>query len=220
MKLANNLFSYPEQGGLDCNTYVFTGKPGIIIDPGNPEFLAPRLDAMREDGIAPGDIGVIVNTHLHIDHSAANQAFKEISGAKILLHPIQQQNYRAVVIDGARMFGMTPPEFKWDGALEDGRLNVGGIELELIEAPGHSPECICFYQREAKVLVCGDVIFEMNTGRVDLPGGDGDTLKMSIEALARLDIEYLLPGHMGIVAGAARVAANFDFIRSNVFPWL
>ena len=38
MKLVNNLFFYPEQGELDCNTYVFTGKPGIIIDPGNPEL--------------------------------------------------------------------------------------------------------------------------------------------------------------------------------------
>ena len=60
----------------------------------------------------------------------------------------------------------------------------------------------------------------MNTGRVDLPGGDAAQLRQSIEALSRLDIEYLLPGHMGVVSGAARVAANFDFIRKNVLPWL
>ena len=116
------------------------------------------------------------------------------------------------------MFGLTPPEFKADYTLEDNRLNAGDIELELILAPGHSPECVCFYHRQLKALVCGDVLFEMNTGRVDLPGGNGDALKKSIEALSRLDIEYLLPGHMGIVTGAAKVAANFDFIRSNVFP--
>jgi glyoxylase-like metal-dependent hydrolase (beta-lactamase superfamily II) len=219
MKLGNNLFFYPEQGELDCNTYIFTGKPGIIIDPGNPQFLAARVESMREDGIMPGEIGVIVNTHLHIDHCSANQAFKELSGAKIALHPVQQQNYRSVVIDGARLFGMTPPEFKWDSSL-DTCLSVGGIDLELILSPGHSPECVCFYHRPSKVLVCGDVLFEMNTGRVDLPGGNGDALKKSIGALFRLDIEYLLPGHMGIVAGAEKVAANFDFIRSNVFPWL
>ncbi len=220
MKLANNLYCYPERGELDCNTYVFAGKPGIIIDPGNPHFLATRLEEMHEDGIEPGEIGLIVNTHLHIDHSAANKTFKEISGAKILLHAIQQQNYRSVVIDGARMFGMTAPEFAWDGTLDDSRLSAGGIELELILSPGHSPECICFYHRPSKALVCGDVLFEMNTGRVDLPGGDGDALKKSIEELSRLDIEYLLPGHMGVVAGAAKVKANFDFIRSSVFPWL
>jgi glyoxylase-like metal-dependent hydrolase (beta-lactamase superfamily II) len=220
MKLANNLYFYPEQGELDCNTYIFTGKPGIIIDPGNPHFLAARVESMREDGIEPREIGIIVNTHLHIDHCRGNEPFKKLSGAKIALHPVQQQNYRSVVIDGARYLGMTPAEFKWDSSLEDSRLSVGDMELELIFAPGHSPECICFYHRPDKVLVCGDVLFEMNTGRVDLPGGDRDALKKSIEALSRLDIEYLLPGHMGVVAGAAKVAANFDFIRSNVFPWL
>lgn len=220
MNLANNLFFYPERGELDCNTYLFKGKPGIIIDPGNPEFLGERVADMRADGIDPGEIGIIANTHLHIDHSASNRAFKDLSGAKIALLPVQQDNYRAVVIDGARMFGLTPPEFKSDFILEDSHLNSGGIELELILAPGHSPECVCFYHRQLKALVCGDVLFEMNTGRVDLPGGNAEALKKSIEALSRLDIEYLLPGHMGMVTGTANVAANFDFIKSNVFPWL
>ncbi len=174
---------------------------------------------MHQDGIEPGEIGFIVNTHLHIDHSAANQAFKDISGAKIALHPVQQENYRARVIDSARMFGLTPQEFKADYIL-DNRLNAGDIELELILAPGHATECVCFYHRKLKVLVCGDVLFEMNTGRVDFPEGNADDLKKSIEALSLLDIEYLLPGHMGIVAGAAKVAANFDFIKKQVLPWL
>jgi hydroxyacylglutathione hydrolase len=219
MKLANNLFFYPERGELDCNTYVFPGKPGVIIDPGNPDVLASRVAEMHQDGIEPAEIGFIVNTHLHIDHSAANQAFKELSGAKIALLPVQQQNYRAVVIDGSRMLGFTPPEFKADCVL-DSRLTAGNIDLELVLAPGHSPECVCFYHRKLKILVCGDVLFEMNTGRVDLPGGDGDRLKMSIESLSHLDIEYLLPGHMGPVIGAAKVKANFDFIRTRVLPWL
>jgi hydroxyacylglutathione hydrolase len=220
MKITNNLFFYPDRGDLDCNTYVFTGNPGIIIDPGNSYYIAERVEAMRRDGIDPGKIGTIINTHLHIDHSSANQAFKDLSGAKIALLPVQEQNYHAVVIDGARMFGLTPPEFKADYILENSRISAGGIELELILTPGHSPECVCFYCEQIKALVCGDVLFEMNTGRVDLPGGNGDDLKKSIETLSRLDIEYLLPGHMGIISGAGKIAANFDFIRKQVFPWL
>ncbi len=107
-----------------------------------------------------------------------------------------------------------------DYCLDDSRLSSGGIDLELIQSPGHSPDCVCFYQRQERVLICGDVLFEMNTGRVDLPGGNGEELKKSIDALSQLDIEYLLPGHMGIVNGAAQVVSNFDFIRTNVFPWL
>jgi hydroxyacylglutathione hydrolase len=219
MKLTDHLFFYPERGELDSNTYVFQGKPGVLIDPGNPDCLASRVSEMRHDGLKPDDIGFIVNTHLHIDHSAGNRDFKELSGAKIALLPVQQENYISVVIDGARMFGMEPPEFKADCML-DKRLTAGDMELELFLAPGHSPECVCFYHRQLKALVCGDVLFEMNVGRTDLPGGNSDELKKSIEALSRLDIEYLLPGHIGPVIGAAKVAANFDFIKKQVFPYL
>jgi glyoxylase-like metal-dependent hydrolase (beta-lactamase superfamily II) len=220
MKLTNNLYFYPEQGMLDCNTYVIKGSPGLIIDPGNEEFVSARVEGLRQDGIDPKDIGIIVNTHLHIDHCGANGAFKELSGARIAMHPVQKENYQLVVIEGARLFGMAPVGFAEDYLLDESRLSAGGVELELIKSPGHSPECICFFHRQGKVLFCGDVLFEMNTGRVDLPGGDGEELKRSIGALSQLDIEYLLPGHMGIVVGAAKVAQNFDFIRSQVFPWL
>lgn len=220
MKLINNLYLYPEQGMLDCNTYVIKGSPGIIIDPGNAEFLMARVSSMKSDGIDPAGIGVIVNTHLHIDHCSANEGFKALSGAKIALHAIQKRNYQLVVVDGARLFGMEPVEFTEDYLLDGSRLTQGKVDLELIPSPGHSPDCVCFYDRQNKMLICGDVLFEMNTGRVDLPGGDAEDLKKSIEALSLLDIEYLLPGHMGAVAGAEKVAENFDFIRHNVFPWL
>ena len=220
MKLANNLYFYPEQGMLDCNTYVIKGSPGIIIDPGNADFLISRAGGMKKDGIDPADIGIIVNTHLHIDHCGANESFKKLSGAKIALHPVQKQNYMVVVVDGTRLFGMEPSEFTEDYLLEEDRLDNGNVALELIKSPGHSPDCVCFYDRQNKVLICGDVLFEMNTGRVDLPGGNAADLKKSIESLSRLEIEYLLPGHMGIVSGAENVKRNFDVIRENVFPWL
>jgi glyoxylase-like metal-dependent hydrolase (beta-lactamase superfamily II) len=183
-------------------------------------MLPARVSAMLQDGIKPGDIGTIVNTHLHIDHCGANEGFKKLSGAKIALYPVQKKNYQLVVVDGARLFGMEPGEFTIDNILEKPRLVSGGIEIEIIPAPGHSPDCVCYYLRREKVLICGDVLFEMNTGRVDLPGGNADDLKNSIQALEKLDIEYLLPGHMGIITGAKKVAENFSFIRNNVFPWL
>ena len=220
MKLRNNLYFYPERGMLDCNTYVITGNPGVIIDPGNAMFFNDRLDGLRQDGLDPGSIGTILNTHLHIDHSSGNRAFQEVSGARIALHPVQKENYDAVVIEGARMLGMTPTEFTVDTILDGDRLEVDGTVWEMLPSPGHSPDCICYYHRTDKILICGDVIFAMNTGRVDLPGGNGDELKKTIEGLSRLDIEYLLPGHMDIVTGAEKVTANFEFIKGNVFPWL
>jgi len=220
MKLTNNLYFYPERGMLDANTYVIKGSPGIIFDPGNADYLVARVNDMKKDGIDPADIGIIINTHLHMDHCGANESFKKLSGAKIALHPVQKKNYHLVVVDGARIFGMEPVEFKEDYLLDGDSLKAAGVEIEFIPAPGHSPDCVCFYLRKEKILICGDVIFEMNTGRVDLPGGSAADLKKSIDALSQLDIELLLPGHMGGVSGAVNVKRNFEYIRKNVCPWL
>ena len=220
MKLTNNLYLYPERGMLDCNTYVIPGSPGVIIDPGNAMFLNDRLEGMRQDGIDPASIGIIANTHLHVDHCGANEAFKKVSEAKITLHPLQKENYDFVVIEGARIFGMEPTELTEDTIFDSDRLAIDGAEWEMILAPGHSPDSVCFYNRTEKILICGDVLFDMNTGRVDLPGGNGNELKTTIESLSELDIELLLPGHMGTVNGAEGVKANFEFIKGNVFPWL
>jgi glyoxylase-like metal-dependent hydrolase (beta-lactamase superfamily II) len=220
MKLTENLYFYPERGMLDANTYIIKGKTSVIIDTGSADSLPSLIEDMKRDDIKPGDIGLILNTHLHGDHCWANDRFREISGAKTLCHPLQKEHWSETVVDTARFFGMSPIEFTADGLLDDSRLKVDDTVWELIHAPGHSPDSICFYSPDDKVLICGDVIFDQNTGRVDLPGGNADQLKHSIERLARLPVAYLLPGHMGIISGAEPVSRNFDFIRNQVFPWL
>jgi hydroxyacylglutathione hydrolase len=220
MKLKNNLYFYPESAMLDCNTYVITGGAGIIVDPGAEMFLESLLEGMKDDGIAPEDIGLIINTHLHGDHCGANEAFKGLSGASIAIHPVQKKYYEMMTQDLPRSIGMPPVAFKEDILLEDGSLGAEDPGWELVCSPGHSPSCVCFYSPQEKVLICGDVVFEHNTGRVDFIGGDAATLKQSIERLAQLEVDYLLPGHMDVLTGAERVKQNFDFIRRVVFEYL
>ncbi len=220
MKLTNNLYCYPENGMLDCNTYVIKDEVSIIIDPGSPQLLQALTRDLQKDGIDPKEIGIITNSHLHGDHCWANEAFKEISGAKILCHPLQKRFWNITVTETANFFGLPPMDFTEDGYLDDTNLDAGSIELALIPSPGHSPDSICFYYQKERVLICGDVIFDQNTGRVDLPGGSADELKQSIEKLSQLPIEYLLPGHMGIVTSAEKVERNFEFVKEYVFRWL
>ena len=220
MKLTDNLFFYPEYGMLDCNTYVIKDDINVIIDPGFNQYLPALVQSMREDGIDIKDINIITNTHLHADHYWANEAVKEMSGAEIVCHPLHKKYYDINVNDVARFFGFPPVEFKEDRCMDNLEFSTGKIKFELINSPGHSPDSICFYSRPEKILICGDVIFSQNTGRVDLPGGGSDELKNSIEALSGLDIEYLCPGHMNIVQGEQEVKGNFDFVRKFVFSWL
>ena len=174
---------------------------------------------MEKDGIDPKGVDIIANTHLHLDHTWANEDFKAESNAQIRITSEQKENYNVSVHQTSQFFGLEPVEFKEDG-LFDSPIDLGNIKAEIIPTPGHSPESVCFYLPESKAFICGDLVFDHNTGRSDLPGGNGEELKRSIEKVSELEIELLLPGHMGIVSGKQDVKDNFEFLRNNVFRWL
>jgi hydroxyacylglutathione hydrolase len=220
MKLTKNLYFFAEMGMMDCNSYVIKDSSSLLIDPGLTQFLPALIEEMQQDGIDPKDIKLIANTHLHGDHCWANDAFKKLSGAKILLHPVQKQFGQAAAVQTAQFFGVEAVEFSEDRLMDSQKLNLGETEIELIPSPGHSPDSVCYYIPGDKALICGDVIFSQNTGRVDLPGGSAAQLKASIERLSQLDVEYLLPGHMDIVVGRENVKKNFEFIKKYVLGYL
>jgi hydroxyacylglutathione hydrolase len=220
MKLTKNLYFFAEKGMMDCNSYVIKDKLSLLIDPGLTQFLPALVEEMHRDGIDPKEIKLIANTHLHGDHCWANDAFKQLSGAEILMHPIQKQFGQAAAVQTSQFFGVANVEFSEDKLMDNERLNLGETEIELIPSPGHSPDSVCYYIPDEKALICGDVVFSQNTGRVDLPGGSAAQLKASIERLAQLDVEYLLPGHMDIVTGKENVKKNFEFIRQYVLGYL
>lgn len=225
MKLTENLFFYPERAMPSCNTYVIKDEVSVIIDTGLEMHLQGLIQDMHQDGIRPEDIDLITNTHLHLDHCWANQAFKDISGAKIAIHTTQKEHFKlnveVVTSFFAPFLNLEPEtiEFKEDSLLNS-KLNTGNMEFELLHSPGHSPDCICFFSKKEGILICGDVVFGQSTGRVDIPGGNASELKRSIEKLTQLEIEYLLPGHLNILQGKEAIKRNFDFIREYVFPWI
>ena len=219
MKLHDTLYFYREGGMLDCNTYLIKGEKTMIVDVGLDKNLASLISALQKDGIDPETVDIITNTHLHVDHTWGNEEFKEKSEARIEIAPIQKKHYAVSVRQTSQFFGLTPVEFKEDGLI-DSLMKLGNVEVEVISTPGHSPGSVCFYCKPTKALICGDLIFDQSTGRSDLPGGDGEQLKQSIEKIAELEIDFLLPGHMGIITDKEKIKQNFEYVRTNVFPWL
>lgn len=220
MKLSDNLYMYPEFGMLDSNTYLIKDDVNILVDPGSKQLLQNLLREINKDGFTPEDIGFVCNTHLHMDHYGADDEFRKLSGARVLLHPLQKQFYDASVVQTSRVFGMAPQDIKEDGILDGSQFSKSGLQLEIVSAPGHSADSICFYSKKKKFLICGDVIFARNIGRVDLPGGDAGQLKTSINSLSGMEIDLLCPGHMDYVQGKDEVVQNFDFIKGSVLPWV
>ena len=58
-------------------------------------------------------------------------------------------------------------------------VTLGNITFRIRFVPGHAPGHVVFYHTDGFVIN-GDVLFKGSFGRVDLPGGDLETLKNSI----------------------------------------
>jgi glyoxylase-like metal-dependent hydrolase (beta-lactamase superfamily II) len=163
-----------------------------------------------------GDIDLVICTHAHPDHIEAVQLFRE-TAAKVTYHEKDWEVVQSMLEQFGSAYRARIDALRPDFFLTEGDLNVGGMRFEVLHTPGHDPGAICLYQPDQKVLVTGDLIFKEGVGRTDLPGGNSAQLKDSIRRLAALDVEWILPGHGGIVSGATDVKRTFDQIESFWF---
>jgi len=221
MKLTNDIYVYEWTNYFDnnCNSYYIGGGVNALIDPGLTRYLPNLLERMSDDGIKKEDISYIINTHSHPDHFQASEMF-DPEEVKIGLHPTELQFLEGEGGELYGLFGITAPEVEINLSLTEGDITLGDQKFKSILAPGHSPGSIGLYWPEQKALFCGDVIFDQNIGRTDFPGGSGALLKKSILSFAQLDLEFLLPGHMGIVTGKDRIEKNFKIIIQSIFPFI
>ena len=221
MKLAENLYVYEWKNYFEnnCNSFFIGGSAGALVDPGLSQHLPDLLKRMAKDGIKKEDIKVVVNTHSHPDHYEASALF-DSSQVKIALSEIEMEFMKGPGAYLYQLFGLKAPVVDVNLPLKEGEVKLNGEVFEVSIVPGHSPGSIGLYWPAKKALFPGDVIFQMNVGRSDFPGGDSKLLKQSIQDLARLDVEYLLPGHMGMVTGKANVKKNFEKVVEGIFPYL
>lgn len=179
------------------NTYLVadpaTGE-AVVIDPADQGDRIVR--AAEQRGWRIGNIWL---THAHFDHIAgsADVADRCSPPPPVALHPADFPLWRFQ--GGAPLFGMhIDPGPEPTVELAHGQiLNLGDNQFEVRHAPGHTPGHVMFYCARAGVLFCGDVIFQGSIGRIDLPGGNYETLLASIQSqvLSLPDKTRLLSGH-------------------------
>ncbi|MEO6069025.1 MAG: MBL fold metallo-hydrolase [Chitinophagaceae bacterium] len=196
------------------NTYILYNDANecCIIDPGCyfPEEEQAIKDFVVAKGLKPVSL---LNTHCHLDHIFGNHFINKTYGLELYLHPLEKQ-----VLDHGPASGQAwgLPFVNYDGQLhhlEEGDvIKIGNEELEVLLTPGHSPGSVCFYSREHKFLIGGDVLFNGSVGRTDLPGGNFKTLEQSIKTKL-----YILPADVIVYPGHGDTTTIGDEIKSNPF---
>jgi hydroxyacylglutathione hydrolase len=169
-------------------------KVGAVVDPGGD--LDRIEDAIRQAGVK---IEKILLTHGHIDHAGGAQDLAKRLGVKVVGPAIADKPVLDNIPNRAAQFGMadakavTPDQWLKD----DDDVQVGGLTFRIIEAPGHSPGSVVFFNAANKFALMGDVLFQNSVGRTDVPGGSHEQLIRSIreKILPLGDEVQFLPGH-------------------------
>ncbi|MBP7868205.1 MAG: MBL fold metallo-hydrolase [Acidobacteria bacterium] len=196
-------------GVLQANCWI-VGCPrtreAVVIDPGGE---APRiLERVRSTGLKPV---LVVNTHGHIDHVAANAEVAEAFGAPVAIHRDD-----LFFLDGEDVLGLAwlvpaRPSPKPSVFLAEGTsVAVGDLRFRVLHTPGHSPGSCCLLL--GAYLLSGDTLLAGSVGRTDLPGGDPQTL---MDSLARKVLT--LPPETRVLPGHGPETVLSDELQENPF---
>ena len=175
---------------LAANCYIVRNdSEAVVIDPGgNPEVIYPCIENRK--------LSMVINTHGHYDHIAANNELKSRYDTKLACSPLDAEMLLDPDQNLSTMVGMPYISVAPDLLLNDGdSVKIGNETLRVMLTPGHTVGSISILM--GTVLFSGDTLFYHSIGRTDLPGGNFEELKKSItERLYRLpDDTVVYTGH-------------------------
>ncbi len=195
-------------GPYGSNCYVVrvdrTTQEAAVVDPGDdPTPL--RLELAR---LGARTAGILV-THSDVDHIGGVAALAEGTGAEVWAPAGEVEALRSGQTRGGMRVAPHDPAHTVAGGDE---IDVAGIRFEVLDVPGHSAGHVAFHHEGE--LFAGDLLFAGSVGRVDLSGGDWDTLLASVRSLLdRFPPETVVyPGH-GPATTLGRELETNPFLR-------
>lgn len=200
----------------DSHVWLLDGGDELaLIDVGCGRDVETILQEMRLDGLNTTKITKILLTHAHADHAGGAAAFHELTKAKAHVSRAVAEQVRAGDEDAIGLTIARRAHYYPEGyhvspcpvhvELSDNDVvAVGTYELRVIETPGHSLGSVCFYGRidGRNVLWSGDTIqfgdwgqFKGMISLLHAPGCDLQVYGQSVQKLAELEVDALLPSH-------------------------
>lgn len=180
------------------NAYVAhlaSSRECLVFDPGfDPESI---LNYIQQSQLS---VAAILNTHGHADHIAGNAALKQAwPDAALVIGAGDAPKLTDPRLNLSAKYGFaltSPPADRL--VREPDRFQAAGIELDVLEAPGHSVGHVVFLWQGGSpwVLFGGDVLFQGSIGRTDFPDGTFEQLRDAIHRKL-----FTLPGDTQVLCG-------------------
>jgi len=191
---------------------IANGINSVIVDTGVKGYFNHFKTIFKQHGLQPGDIKLIVLTHVHYDHTGNLKKLVKYTGAKVLVHknefanlkkgfvqiPKGQGKYSRLISKFGRAIvpGFASPKpFAADLINEDEfDLNEYGIDGKIISTPGNTlgSQSVLI----GKQLISGDTFINMKNGKIFPPfANEPKILLETWQHLFNLGIEKIYPGH-------------------------
>ncbi len=205
-----------ERGWLSANNILgLDGDEATLIDSGYVTHAAQTVALVRA-ALAGRRLTRLINTHSHSDHIGGNAALQAAFGCAITvpagLHAtIAEWDENALLLSP---LGQQGARFQHDHLLAaNDEFSMAGLNWQSIAVPGHDMEALAYYNPEKRLLISGDALWENGFG-VIFPEllGEADGIaatRATLETLARLPIEVVIPGH-----GSPFAAVDLAFTRA------
>lgn len=178
-------------GSYATNCYIVREAASTscaVIDPGyTPEVI---LQHLQKEGLT---LDAILLTHGHFDHVGAVEALVKATGCQLWMHEGDYSQFPNPA--NSYFYPLCGSDFTEVQLCEDRQqILAGGLTFTVWTTPGHTWGSVCYLCEDA--LFSGDTLFAGSCGRIDLPGGDRNAMKDSLEQLSNVPEDYrVFPGH-------------------------
>ena len=210
-------------GREESGVYLVEGNDGSMIVSGGLSYIVSELLLQfKEFNIDQEKITKLLILHSHFDHVGIVPFFKrrnpdlEIFASSRAWKILRMSNAIDTINEYNRLtmesMGMSETCSKYDlewrtdvsgTAVSEGyRIDLGGVELNIFETPGHSSCSIAAWAPEFKALFPSDgggIPYDQTI----IPSGNSNFthFQKSLEKLKGLEVEYLCADHYGYVVG-------------------
>ncbi|MGO4304523.1 MBL fold metallo-hydrolase [Cupriavidus sp. RAF12] len=200
-----------ERGWLSANNVLFiddkTGE-AALVDSGYVTH-AGQTEALVESALDGRPLHRLINTHLHSDHCGGNAQLQARWQPRTWIPAADAAAVSAWDEDALsyKATGQQCQRFTFDAVLHDGdRLRLGGIDWEVVAAPGHDAHAVMLFAPGPRILISGDALWENGFGVIfpELDGESGfDEQAAVLDRIDTLDARIVIPGHGRVFADVA-----------------
>ncbi len=200
----------------DCNVYLVNGQTEMaLIDAGVGLEPHRMVENIAAEGLEMEKLKYVFLTHAHADHAGGCRYWKDNFGITVMGSPAAAQFVRGgdeagISLGSAKAAGIYPADYRFRNCEVGAELcegdvrHVGDCELRVLETPGHSMGSLSYLMSAGNRthLFSGDTVF--HGGKILLTNVydcDLQAYIRSIDKLASLSIDTLLPGHLCVAIG-------------------